>query len=59
MHGKFHKFFLIHFNIHIANDWQPNIDSEINQIRSIQPDLMQSLFFSAKGPPGATAHAYN
>ena len=42
--------FLMHFDIHIANNWQPNIDSEIKQIRSL-PGRRQSLFFFVKGPP--------
>ena len=36
--------FLMHFDIHIANNWQPNIDSEIKQIKSV-PGRRQSLFF--------------
>ena len=38
----------MHFDIHIANNWQSNIDSEIKQIKSIQPGRMQSLFFLLK-----------
>ena len=48
---------LMHFDIHIANNWQPNIDSEIKQIRSL-PGCKQNLFFFVKDPPRATAHAY-
>ena len=36
---------LMYFNIHIANIWQSNIDSEIKQTRSIHPGLRQTLFF--------------
>ena len=36
---------LMYFNIHIANIWQSNIDSEIKQIRSIHPGLRQTPFF--------------
>ena len=43
MHGKFHKLFNL-FNVHIGNDWQSNIDSEIKQIRSIHPGRRQSVF---------------
>ena len=40
--------FLMDFDIHIANNWQSNIDSEIKQIRSV-PGRRQSLFFLCQG----------
>ena len=48
----------IHVDIHIANSWHSNVDSEIKQIRSIHQGHRQSIFFVFKGPPTATAHAY-
>ena len=36
---------LMHFDIHIANNCQSDIDSEIKQIRSVHQGRRQSLFF--------------
>ena len=40
--------FLMQFDIHIAINWQPTIDSEIKQIRSVHTGRRPSLFFSSR-----------
>ena len=51
--------FLMQFDIHIANYWQPNVDSGIIEVnKKCTPRPHARFIFVVKGPSRATAHAY-